>query len=147
MKIQRMLIDVSLIDHIELMVVICKKSNEKYLFFDKDIICRYVKRALPFDVEHPREHIESTRDLMIINDCLNVDELFLKELREYFSFYGTLYACKCCRDENFEYILVEFADFGKINSHLPPSILFSQIKSIVSFLINLIISTIKNYTS
>lgn len=108
---------------------------------------RYVKRALPFDSEHPRDHIESTRDLMIIIDCLHIDKTFLKDLREYFSSYGLVYACKCCRDEHFEYILVEFADFGKTR---PPPIklpLFSssQIKSIELFLINLIISMIKNY--
>lgn len=77
---------------------------------------RYVKRALPYDAEHPRDHIESTRDLMIIIDCLHIDETFLKDLRIYFSSYGILYACKCCRDEHFDYILVEFADFGKQNS-------------------------------
>ena len=84
------------------------------------LLCRYVKRAIPFDAEHPREHIESTRDLMIVIDCLTVDELFLKELREYFSSYGTLYACKCCREETFEYILVEFADPGTTNLFLLP---------------------------
>jgi len=50
---------------------------------------------------------------MIVNDSLNIDEEFLKTLREYFSSYGTLYACKYCHEENFNYILVEFADFGK----------------------------------
>ena len=91
-----------------------------FFLFLIEMICRFVKRALPFDAEHPREHIESTRDLMIIIDTLNVDELFFKELREYFSSYGTLYACKCCREDNFEYILVEFADFGKANLFVFP---------------------------
>ncbi len=72
-----------------------------------------MKRALPYDAEYPREHIESTRDLMIVIDSINTDEEFLKDLREYFSSYGTLYACKYCHEANFDYILVEFADFGK----------------------------------
>lgn len=50
---------------------------------------------------------------MIVLDSLNADEQFLKDLREYFSSYGTLYACKYCRETNFDYVLVEFADYGK----------------------------------
>ena len=50
---------------------------------------------------------------MIIVDSLNIDEEFLKDLREYFSSYGTVYACKYCHETNFDYILVEFADYGK----------------------------------
>jgi hypothetical protein len=50
--------------------------------------------------------------MMIVIDSFDIDEQFLKDLREYFSSYGTLYACKCCHEENFDYILVEFADFG-----------------------------------
>lgn len=72
-----------------------------------------MKRAIPYDAEYPREHIDSTRDLMIVVENLNVDEKFLKDLRDYFSSYGILYACKYCHEENFNYIFVEFADFGK----------------------------------
>jgi len=52
---------------------------------------------------------------MIIIDSLKIDEEFLKELREYFSSYGAVYACKYCHEANFDYILVEFADYGKRN--------------------------------
>jgi hypothetical protein len=86
---------------------------------------RYVKRAIPFDPEYPREHIDSTRDLMIIADSLNDDEEFLKDLREYFSSYGALYACKYCHEANFNYILVEFADFG--NRKTKPNISIRKI--------------------
>jgi hypothetical protein len=48
----------------------------------------------------------------MIVDFINTDEEFLNDLREYFSSYGTLYACKYCHETNFDYILVEFADFG-----------------------------------
>ena len=41
------------------------------------------------------------------------DEEFLSKLRDYFSSYGPLYACKYCHEINFRYILVEFADKGK----------------------------------
>lgn len=50
---------------------------------------------------------------MILADSMNVNEQFLKDLREYFSTYGTLYACKCCHQADLDYILVEFADYGK----------------------------------
>jgi hypothetical protein len=50
---------------------------------------------------------------MIVNDSENTTEEFLNELRKYFSSYGTVYACKYCQEENFNYILVEFGDFGK----------------------------------
>ena len=77
---------------------------------------RYVKRALPIDDEHPRERFETTRDLMVVLDfCDNNynDEQFLSEVRDYFSIYGKIYACKYCNKQNFRYILVEFADKGK----------------------------------
>ncbi|CAF3156599.1 unnamed protein product, partial [Rotaria sp. Silwood2] len=75
----------------------------------------YVKRAIPFNAEYPREHIDSSRDIMIVIDSINVDEQFLKDLREYFSSYGTLYACKYCHEANFDYILVEFADYDQVD--------------------------------
>lgn len=85
---------------------------------------------------------------MIINDFLDIDDNFLKELREYFSSYGTIYACKYCHETNFDYFLVEFADFGKLNFSKAdlayPS--FFQIKSIGLFSINHIILINKNYS-
>ncbi|CAF0934534.1 unnamed protein product [Rotaria sordida] len=75
----------------------------------------YVKRAIPYNAEYPREHIDSSRDIMIVIDSINVDELSLKDLREYFSSYGTLYACKYCHEANFDYILVEFADYDQVD--------------------------------
>ncbi|CAF3457158.1 unnamed protein product [Rotaria sp. Silwood1] len=75
----------------------------------------YVKRAIQFNADYPREHIDSSRDLMIVVDSINVDEKFLKGLREYFSSYGTLYACKYCHEVNFDYILVEFADYDQVD--------------------------------
>ncbi len=77
---------------------------------------RYVKRALPVDDEHPRERFETTRDLMIVMDLadhIHYDEQFLTELRDYFSSYGILYACKYCHETNFDYILVQFSEKGK----------------------------------
>ncbi|CAF1154118.1 unnamed protein product [Adineta ricciae] len=73
----------------------------------------YVKRALPIDDDHPRERFETTRDLMVVID--SDDEIFkqadfLQQLREYFSSYGRIYACKYQHEANFDYILVEFAD-------------------------------------
>lgn len=50
---------------------------------------------------------------MIIMESIDTDEQFLRDLREYFSSYGALYACKYCHETNFNYILVEFADYGK----------------------------------
>jgi len=41
------------------------------------------------------------------------EKQFLTQLREYFSIYGTIYACKLCHETNFNYILVEFGDKGK----------------------------------
>lgn len=38
---------------------------------------------------------------------------FLQQLREYFSTYGRIYACKYQHEANFDYILVEFTDRGK----------------------------------
>ncbi|UJR23002.1 hypothetical protein I4U23_026028 [Adineta vaga] len=75
----------------------------------------HVKRALPFSTEHPQEHIEITRDIMIISDFLEIDEDFLKELRAYFSSYGPIYACKYCHETNFDYFLVEFADYDQVD--------------------------------
>ncbi|CAF3587698.1 unnamed protein product [Rotaria socialis] len=75
----------------------------------------YVKRAVPYTDDNPREHIDTTRDLLIVVDSINVDEHFLKCLREYFSSYGTLYACKYCHEANFDYILVEFADYDQVD--------------------------------
>jgi len=49
---------------------------------------------------------------MIVINSNPTDEQFLLDLREYFSSYGTVYACKYCHETNFDYILVEFADFG-----------------------------------
>lgn len=71
---------------------------------------------MPIDDEHPRERFETTRDLMIVVDydtknCF--DKEFLIQLRDYFSKYGRLYACKYCDEANFSYILVEFADKGR----------------------------------
>ncbi len=82
---------------------------------------RYVKRALPIDDEHPRERFETTRDLMIVTnfDPKNSDDQeFLQKLRNYFSSYGSVYACKYCREKYFDYILVEFADKGKKENNL-----------------------------
>ncbi|CAF1106945.1 unnamed protein product [Adineta steineri] len=73
----------------------------------------YVKRALPVDDEHPRERFDTTRDLMIVIDFKNDNynnEQFLTKLREYFSTYERVYACKFCHETNFDYILVEFGD-------------------------------------
>lgn len=78
---------------------------------------RYVKRALPVDDEHPRERFETTRDLMIVIDFDNKninEQQFLNQLREYFATYGILYNCKVCHAKNFDYILVEFGEKGKI---------------------------------
>jgi len=72
---------------------------------------------MPVDDEHPRERFETTRDLMIVTDFDKKncnDHQFLNQLREYFSSYGTLYACKLCHEINFNYILVEFGDKGKV---------------------------------
>jgi hypothetical protein len=70
---------------------------------------------LPVDPDHPRERFDTSRDLMIVYDLNNKNnnEQFLSELRNYFSSYGTIYACKYCHEANFDYILVEFADIGK----------------------------------
>jgi hypothetical protein len=71
---------------------------------------------LPIDAEHPRERFETTRDLMIIidfNDKNYNNQQFLNKLRDYFSSYGRIYACKYCHETNFHYILVEFGDKGK----------------------------------
>ncbi len=71
---------------------------------------------MPIDAEHPRERFETTRDLMIVIDFDNKtcdDQQFLSQLREYFSSYGPLYACKYDHETNFTYILVQFADTGK----------------------------------
>lgn len=54
---------------------------------------------------------------MILSQFLQPDQDFLQELREYFSSYGTVYACKYCRETNFDYFLVEFADYGKSESN------------------------------
>jgi hypothetical protein len=99
------------------MVNICKNSFFFYIYLKIIFIdlFRYVKRALPVDDEHPRERFETTRDLMILIDFDNKhcnEEQFLDQLREYFSAYGTLYACKLCHEANFDYILVEFGDKG-----------------------------------
>ncbi|UJR25901.1 hypothetical protein I4U23_007249 [Adineta vaga] len=78
----------------------------------------YVKRALPIDDDHPRERYETSRDLMIVihsDDEVYKQPEFLLELREYFSSYGRLYACKYCHEENFDYILVEFSDKDSID--------------------------------
>ncbi|CAF1002542.1 unnamed protein product [Rotaria magnacalcarata] len=78
----------------------------------------YVKRALPVDDEHPRERFETTRDLMVVidfGDTICDEKEFLSELRDYFSSYGTLYACKYCQEKNFRYILVEFADIDQVD--------------------------------
>ena len=53
---------------------------------------------------------------MIVVDSIHVDEQLLKDLREYFLSYGALYASKYCHEANFDYILVEFADYGKSES-------------------------------
>jgi hypothetical protein len=76
---------------------------------------------MPVDDEHPRERFETTRDLMIVTDFDKKncnDHQFLNQLREYFSSYGTLYACKLCHEINFNYILVEFGDKGKVKKKL-----------------------------
>ncbi|CAF1155133.1 unnamed protein product [Adineta steineri] len=75
----------------------------------------YVKRALPFDPEYPNEHMNSIRDIMIICNSLDIDEEYLKNLREYFSSYGVVYACKLCHETNYDYILVEFADYDQVD--------------------------------
>ncbi|CAF1169629.1 unnamed protein product [Adineta ricciae] len=75
----------------------------------------HVKRAIPYTAEYPQEHIELSRDIMIISDFLDIDDNFLKELREYFSSYGTIYACKYCHEANFDYFLVEFADYDQVD--------------------------------
>ncbi|CAF0800352.1 unnamed protein product [Rotaria sp. Silwood1] len=96
------------------MVDACMKSRPHHL----DGRHLYVKRALPIDDEHPRERFETTRDLMIIIDFDNKnynDKEFLTQLREYFSSYGTLYACKYCHETYFNYILVEFADKDQVD--------------------------------
>ncbi|CAF2718457.1 unnamed protein product [Rotaria sp. Silwood2] len=96
------------------MVDACMKSRPHHL----DSRHLYVKRALPLDDEHPRERFETTRDLMIIIDFDNKncnEKDFLNQLREYFSSYGTLYACKYCHETYFNYILVEFADKDQVD--------------------------------
>ena len=72
---------------------------------------RFVKRSLPIDDEHPRERFEHTRLLMIVADT--ADQRFLAEVREYFSSYGEIYACKYSHERNFSYIQIEFHDKGK----------------------------------
>jgi len=77
----------------------------------------YVKRSLPHNVEHPREHFDSVRDLIVTVDSQPADnEKFLRDLREYFSAYGLLYACKYCHETtNFNCILIEFADYDQVD--------------------------------
>lgn len=112
---------------------------------------RYVKRALPVDDEHPRERFETTRDLMIVLGCDDSrwqDQYFLAELRNYFADYGRVYGCNYCQEKNFKYILVEFADKGKIprfattKSNVSSSI---KIKSIELFSISLIFTMKLNF--
>lgn len=70
---------------------------------------------MPVDDEHPRERFETTRDLMIVvdfEDKIHDENQFLSDLRQYFSSYGRMYACKYCYEKNFKYILLEFADKG-----------------------------------
>ena len=78
---------------------------------------RYVKRALPLDDEHPREHIEASKCLMILLDFSEEifdDPAFQSGLSEYFASYGKFYSCKYCHEKNFDYVLIEFDDRGKL---------------------------------
>jgi hypothetical protein len=76
-------------------------------------LIRYVRRTLLNNPQSPREHLDSSRDLMILLEDRSNDESFLVSLRDYFAFYGHVYACKYNVDLSFPYILVEFADYGK----------------------------------
>ena len=74
----------------------------------------YVRRSLPHNVDDPREHFLSVRDLLVTAEPATDDENFLRDLREYFSVYGPLYACKYCAETTkSNYILIEFADYGQ----------------------------------
>lgn len=127
------------------MVDICNLI-EKRKIISKAHFFRYVKRALPNDNEYIREHLDSSRDLMIIIESFVPTDEYLHELREYFSSYGVRYACKYSHEKSFDYILIEFADYGisKRRILLKELNVFFQIKSIVFFSINLIIFMAKN---
>jgi len=49
---------------------------------------------------------------MITVDSFVPTDKYLDDLREYFSSYGMLYACKYAHEKAFDYILIEFADYG-----------------------------------
>ena len=116
-KIEPAWIDVWLVDLIVSMVAMCTSSSSRERFRGYLSFSSYVKRGFPYSAEHPREHLESVRDLMIVLDSNEHDEELLQDLRTYFSSYGLLYACKYCHESSFDYVLVEFADHGNELDH------------------------------
>ena len=96
------------------------KDDSFFLDEPRDCCCalvRYVKRSLPIDSEHPREHVDPTTFLMVLldfNDDIYDDPAFLSALGEYFSIYGPIRSCKYDQEKNFDYALIEFTDRGKL---------------------------------
>ncbi|CAF0806852.1 unnamed protein product [Didymodactylos carnosus] len=76
----------------------------------------YVKRALPYDIDHPKERYDTTRDLMVVvDDDEYKNNSLLEEMKKYFLNYGHVYGCKFVNEKNVLYVLVEFADYDVVD--------------------------------
>jgi hypothetical protein len=82
---------------------------------------RYVKRVLPKDNEHTRDHFEESRSIIIMIDFDHHtvdDQQVLTELVEYFSSYGNIDSSNYCHVSSFSYIEIQFVDRGKQVNHV-----------------------------